>query len=191
MVHQKATAADLAGYDAVICATGSKPVVPNLPGVDKPIALTSLDAIDHPDKVGKRVAVIGGGLVGTETALDMAEHGHDVTIVEMLPGIMHDVAATDFIAYSERMGGLSNLHVCTSTTLTEVLDDGVLVTNKKKGTYKIAADTVVLALGLKSCRSLYDELKAAGKDVVLIGDAKAPGKIFDAIHTAYRAALYI
>ena len=139
----------------------------------------------------KTVVVIGGGLVGTETAIDLAEHGHDVTVVEMLPRIMNDVAATDFIAYSERIAARDNMHVVTATKLDEVLDDGVLVSNNKKGKYKIDADTVILALGFKSCRCLYDSLKEAGKEVVLVGDAQHPGKIFDAIHTGYRAGLFI
>ncbi len=104
---------------------------------------------------------------------------------------MNDVAATDFIAYSERIAARDNMHVVTATKLDEVLDDGVLVSNKKKGQYKIDADTVILALGFKSRRSLYDELKEAGKEVVLVGDAQHPGKIFDAIHTGYRAGLFI
>ena len=191
VVYKKAELEDLKDFDAVICATGSVPVKPNLPGVDKKIAISSLEAIDHPEKVGKKVVVIGGGLVGTETAIDLAEHGHDVTVVEMLPRIMNDVAATDFIAYSERIAARDNMHVVTATKLDEVLDDGVLVSNNKKGKYKIDADTVILALGFKSCRCLYDSLKEAGKEVVLVGDAQHPGKIFDAIHTGYRAGLFI
>ena len=191
VVYKKVTMDDLKDFDAVICATGSAPVKPNIPGVDNKIALSSLEAIDSPEKVGKKVVVIGGGLVGTETALDLAEHDHDVTIVEMLPRIMNDVAATDFIAYSERIAARDNMHVVTATKLDEVLDDGVLVSNCKKGQYKIDADTVILALGFKSRRSLYDELKEAGKEAVLVGDAQHPGKIFDAIHTGYRAGLFI
>lgn len=191
VVYKKAEAKDLEGFDAVICATGSTPVKPRIEGVDKEIALTSLEAIDNPEKVGKKVVVIGGGLVGTETALDLAENGHDVTVVEMLPQIMNDVAATDFLAYSERIAKLNNMAVVVSTKLEEVTDKGVVVSNKKKGQYEIEADTVILALGFKSNRCLYEELKEAGKEVVVIGDAVKPGKIFDAVHTGYRAGLFI
>ena len=190
VVHKKAEPADLAEFDAVICATGSLPVKPRVSGADNANAMNALEAINNMDKVGKKVVVVGGGLVGTETALDLAEQGHDVTVVEMLPQIMNDVAATDFISYSERIAKIG-MRVVTDTRLEEVTDKGIVVSNKKKGEYEIEADTVILALGFKSCQCLYNALKDDGKEVYLVGDAVHPGKIFDAIHTGYRAGLKV
>ena len=130
-----------------------------------------------------------GGLVGTETALDLAENGHSVTLVEMLPKIMKDVAVTDFLAYSERIAK-TDMRILTETRLEEVLDNGARV-SAKKGEETIEADTVILALGLKAEQGLYNELAAAGKEVYLVGDAVKAGEIFDAIHTAYRVGLRI
>lgn len=189
VVREKADAAKLAGYDAVVCATGSLPIIPGIPGVEKPIAVDCLSAINGAKKVGKKVVVIGGGLVGTETALDLAENGHSVTLVEMLPKIMKDVAVTDFLAYSERIAK-TDMRILTETRLLEVLDNGARVSSKK-GEETIEADTVILALGLKAEQGLYNELTAAGKEAYLVGDAVKAGKIFDAIHTAYRVALRV
>ena len=189
VIRQKADAAMLAEYDAVVCATGSLPIIPNIPGVEKPIAVDCLSAINGAKPVGKKVVVIGGGLVGTETALDLAENGHSVTLVEMLPKIMKDVAVTDFLAYSERIAK-TDMRILTETRLEEVLDNGARVSSKK-GEEILEADTVILALGLKAEQGLYNELQAAGKEVCLVGDAMKAGKIFDAIHTAYRAAIRI
>ena len=188
VIHKMTTAADLGDFDAVISATGSTPVKPKIPGADKAIAMDALEAINNTNKVGKKVVVIGGGLVGTETALDLAENGHSVTVVEMLPQIMNDVAATDFMVYSERIAK-TDMKALTNTRLEEVTDTGVLVSNKKQGTFALDADTVILALGFRSCQDLYQELKAAGKEVYLVGDAVKPGKIMDAIHTAYRVSV--
>ena len=189
VIREKADAAKLAGYDVVICATGSLPIIPKIPGVEKPIAVDCLSAINGAKPVGKKVVVIGGGLVGTETALDLAENGHSVTLVEMLPKIMKDVAVTDFLAYSKRIAK-TDMRVLTETRLEEVLDNGARVSSKK-GEEIIEADTVILALGLKAEQGLYNELIAAGKEAYLVGDAVKAGKIFDAIHTAYRAAIRI
>ena len=189
VIREKADAAKLAGYDVVICATGSLPIIPKIPGVEKPIAVDCLSAINGAKPVGKKVVVIGGGLVGTETALDLAENGHSVTLVEMLPKIMKDVAVTDFLAYSERIAK-TDMRVLTETRLEEVLDNGARVSSKK-GEEILEADTVILALGLKAEQGLYNELLAAGKEVYLAGDAVKAGKIFDAIHTAYRVAIRI
>ena len=189
VLHEKADAATLAGYDAVVCATGSTPIVPRIPGVEKPIAVDCLSAINGAKPVGKKVVVIGGGLVGTETALDLAENGHAVTLVEMLPKIMKDVATTDFLAYSERIAK-TDMRILTETRLEEVLDGGALVRGPK-GEETLEADTVILALGFHPNTALYDELKAAGKEVYEVGDAVKPGKIFDAIHTGYRVGVKV
>lgn len=189
VVQKKATPADLEGFDAVVCATGSLPIIPNLPGVEKPIAVDCLSAINGAKPVGKKVVVVGGGLVGTETALDLAENGHSVTLVELLPRIMKDVAVTDFLAYSERIAK-TDMRILTDTRLEEVLDNGARISGPK-GEEVVEADTVILALGLKAEQGLYNELAAAGKEVYLAGDAVKAGKIFDAIHTAYRVAIRI
>ncbi|MBQ7521159.1 MAG: FAD-dependent oxidoreductase [Clostridia bacterium] len=188
VVRKRAELADLQEYDAVICATGSLPFIGNIPGKEN--ALDALTAINHPEKVGKKVVMIGGGLVGTETALDLAENGHDVTIVEMLPRIMNDVATTDLIAYSERIAK-TDMKVLTDTRLERVTEKGAVVSARKQGERELEADTVILALGFRSCNELYQQLKAAGKEAYLVGDAVKPGKIFDAVHTGYRAGLKV
>lgn len=188
VVRLDAKASDLEKFDAVVCATGSSAIVPkNIPGIDKPIVATALDILNG-RSAGKRVVVVGGGLVGSETALHLAEHGHDVTIVEMLPRIMKDVSSADVTVYTGRMAK-ANVQVRTDTKLVRVEDGGVAVAGRK-GEETLAADTVVLALGLKSSSALYDELSQySDREVYLIGDAVKPGKIFDAIHTAYRVGL--
>lgn len=184
--HKKATAADLAGYDAVICATGSRPILPGVPGIDKPGVMDALEVLNGTRKPEGRIAVIGGGLVGTETALHLAEQGMHTTLVEMLPKIMNGVAATDQLAYSERIAK-ADMEVCTGTRLVSI-GDGEITVSDHTGTHTIPADSVIIAIGLKAQDSLYGELCAQGKEAYLVGDAVHPGKIFDAFHTAYRVA---
>ena len=184
--HKKASAADLAGYDAVICATGSRPILPSVPGIDKPGVMDALEVLNGTRKPEGRIAVIGGGLVGTETALHLAEQGMHTTLVEMLPKIMNGVAATDQLAYSERIAK-ADMEVCTGTRLVSI-GDGEITVSDRTGTHTIPADSVIIAIGLKAQDSLYGELCAQGKEAYLVGDAVHPGKIFDAFHTAYRVA---
>ena len=133
--------------------------------------------------------VVGGGLVGSETALDLAENGHEVTLVEMLPQIMNGVAVTDLLAYTERIAK-TDMRILTSTRLMAVTDEGAVVQGPK-GEMVLPADTVILAIGFKPCQELYAALQAAGKEAYLVGDAVKAGKIYDAFHTAYRTALKI
>ena len=189
VIRKRAEMADLEDYDAVICATGSTPIIPRIPGVDKPIAVDCLSAINGAKPVGERVIIIGGGLVGSETALDLAENGHKVTLVEMQPQIMNGVAVTDFLAYSERIAK-TDMRILTNTRLEAIEDDGAIVSSKQ-GEEKLTADTVILALGLKANHQLYDQLIAADKEAYLVSDAVKAGKIFDAFHTGYRVGLKI
>ncbi len=189
VVNKRATAADLEKFDAVICATGSKPVAPNIPGLTEKIALDSLDVLNGIAKPGKNVIVVGGGLVGSELALYLAEKGHNVTVVEMLPQIMNEIAVTDALAYSERIKEV-DLNVLTSTRLIEIDQDGAVVENKE-GRQKLTADSVILALGFQAEQELHNALLAQGKESYLVGDAIEPAKIMDAFHTAYRTALKI
>ncbi len=187
VVEQHAEAADLAGFDAVVCATGSKPTALPVPGADKPLVHDALTVLDGTVEPAGSVVVVGGGLVGTETALELAERGCKVTLVEMLPQIMTGVAATDCLAYQERIAKV-HLDVLTSTSVTAVEDDAICVRGPK-GAATIPADSVVVAVGLTAQHDLYDQLVEAGTEAYLVGDAIAPGKIFDAFHTAYRTAL--
>jgi 2,4-dienoyl-CoA reductase-like NADH-dependent reductase (Old Yellow Enzyme family)/thioredoxin reductase len=189
IVRKEASVNDMKSFDAVVCATGSKMIIPDIPGVDKPFVTNALDILNNKVKAGKKVVVAGGGLVGSETALHLAENGHDVTIVEMLPQIMNDVSSADVTVYSERMAK-AHVGINTNMRLVSINDNGITVQGKH-GIEKISADTVVLALGLKNCDTLYHELEGLRKDVYIVGDAVKPGKIFDAIHSGYRVGLKI
>ena len=183
--RKEASVDDLVSFDAVICATGSLPKACPLPGADK--AFDAADVLNGKVKVGNKVVMLGVGLVGSETALWLAENGHDVTLVGRGPQIMKGVASTDALAYSERIAK-AGMTICTNTTPLEIVDGGVMVKFKGK-VRKIEADTVVYAFGAAAQHALYDELKGSGKEVYLVGDAKGPAKIMDAIYTAYKLSI--
>jgi len=187
IIKKEATADELKGYDAVVCATGSTTVKLPLPGGDLPIAVDASDYLKGKKTVGHNVVMLGVGLVGSETALQLSEEGHAVTLVGRKPTIMKGVAVTDFLAYSERIAK-TDMTICTSTTPLEVVEDGVMVEYKGK-VRKIPADTVLYAFGAKAKQELYEELKAQGKEAHLVGDAVFPAKIMDAVHTGYRLGL--
>ena len=187
VIEKEATAEDLASFDAVVCATGSTPKKSPIPGAELPIAADASEFLTGKREVGHRVVVLGVGLVGSETALHLAETGHKVTLVGRKPTIMKGVAATDFLAYSERIAQ-TDMEVCTSTTPLEIVADGVLVEHKGQKR-KIEADTVLYAFGAKPEQDLYHTLKDQGKETYLVGDAIHPDKIMDAIHTGYRLGL--
>jgi 2-enoate reductase len=77
-----------ASPDAVIVATGSSPIIPGIFGIDKPCVITCIDLMLGKKEAGDKVVVIGGGMIGCETAVWLAEQGKQVTVVEMMPQLM-------------------------------------------------------------------------------------------------------
>jgi len=178
-------------FDTAIVAIGATPIELNVPGVDKPLVHDAIDILSGSAEAGRKVAVIGAGLVGSETALDLAEKGKEVILIEMLGEIMTDCAVTDKIAYTERIAK-NNITVLTSHKLVDIADDGVTVVNPAAGTRKIAADTVIMAVGYSPNNDFYEKLRRESEmEVYNIGDSIKPGKIFDAIHTAYKTSLKV
>ncbi len=191
VVVQEASAAEIltGGYDACLVATGARPVNLKIAG-DAPEKMVNALEVLNGAEVGNRVVVVGGGLIGTETAVDLAKNGHQVTIVEMLDNIMNNCAVTDIIAYWE-MIGMNRVDVLTGKRLEEVNANGVLVSDRTGRTQQIPCDSVVMAVGLRSDHSLFEELAKSNLPVIEIGDAEQVGKILDAFHSGYKAALNV
>lgn len=180
------------GYDAVIAAVGAEPIIPSVPGIESEKVINALTILDTPPEIGKKVVVVGGGMIGTETAIDLAEKGHEVTIVEMKDSIMADCAVTDVIAYYEKIGR-NRVGVIPGLRVTEVTEEGIRGVNDRTGRRtELPADSVVIAVGLKPRHALYDALACEPDlEVYEIGDCVRAGKILDAFHTAYKTAVRI
>ncbi|MCD6341620.1 MAG: FAD-dependent oxidoreductase [Thaumarchaeota archaeon] len=178
-------------YDAVVVATGAQPLIPNIPGVDKPLVTTAVDVLGKGECEGENIVVVGGGLVGTETGLFLAQKGKNVTIIEMLDEILKDAATTDKIAYFEMMSKMKNIKIYVSHKVNEIRDNEVIAIDKSGNPVKIPADKVILAVGFKPNEGLYKKIKGMANEVYRVGDCISPGKIYDAIHSAYRTALKI
>ncbi len=175
--------------DAVILATGTNEAHPDIPGLDK--ALPSLEAIDHPEKIGERVVIVGGGLVGCEIALDEANHGKDVTVIEALDDIMAAGGAGAPYPNKQMISDLfenRGVRVFTDTKLVEVNDEGA-VAEKADGTRELfKADTVIAAMGFRPAPNLKEEWAELNIPMYEVGDATGAGTIMKAIWDAYDAA---
>jgi len=174
--------------EVVIIAGGGTQIVPDVPGIDKPITVSALDVL-HGDKVGKEVIVVGGGLVGCETALFLAEQNKKVTIVEMLEQVLPEMnVAGPRSAFFERLNK-HRVRIETNTKLDEITKDGIVATNREGKKTKFKGNTVVLALGLKSDSKLYDEITSLPKIAVYsVGDYAEPRNIYDALHEGHLTA---
>ncbi|HPU77588.1 MAG TPA: FAD-dependent oxidoreductase [Thermosynergistes sp.] len=174
--------------DAVIVATGGSPIIPNIPGTDKPHVVTAFDALSGKTTVGHRVIVIGGGMVGTETADHFANHGKEVTIVEMLPEIATDEEAAVRL-FLMRDLEKNKVKIYVNSPVKEITDDGVIVTREGREEKIGPADTIILAIGAKSVNELENELSGKVERLIVVGDALKPRKALEAVEEGYKAGL--
>lgn len=195
--------------DVVVLATGAVPMAPEIPGADRPNVVQAWDVLDGRVRVGSRVVVIGGGAVGVETALYLAEKGtlsgeairfllvnraedpevlyematrgtKSVTLVEMTDRVGRDIGKTT------RWGMLQHaardgVRTLTGTTALEITETGLRV-ETADGTEELPADTVVLGVGAVSHNPLEETVRSLGIPCRVVGDAHRVGKAFDAVH---------
>lgn len=171
--------------EVVIIATGSTPIIPEVPGIEREIVVTAIDLLLSRKQAGDRVVVAGGGLVGCETAVYLAQQGKRVTVVEVLDRILTGV----FEANRQHLLKLlaeNYVSVLTNARLGRVTDEGAIVVNKRRRyEAELKADTVVLALGLKPERELAQALEGKVPELHVIGDSEEPRKIMDAVWSAF------
>lgn len=176
--------------DALIVAVGAQPIVPDLPGICGSNVMHALKVYRDPARVGAKVVMIGGGLVGCETALHLAALGKVVTLVEMLDHLAGDATASHRTALFGMMHGVVACR--TGSKCTGVTPTGIKVSTKGGAEEFIEADTVVYAVGMRANTELADRLCAAApKQNFMIGDCVKARKVMQAVHEGYHAALDI
>ncbi len=194
VVPKEATLAALTGgaYDAVIVAAGATALgLEDIPGIADPKVVSAAQVLRGEVTVGDRVAVIGGGIVGTEVGLVLAEQGKEVIFVEMLDEFMCNITFDQRQVYEERFAPL-NVTINTGRRLVEVTGTGIKVVDRIGAATEIAADSVVLAAGFRPNRELIEGLHSRPETrVAEAGDCVRPRKIYDAIHEGHLAAKLI
>ncbi len=181
----------LAGdWDAVIVATGSSPKTFSL-GDDAHVYTASQVLLKEKD-CGQETVIVGGGLVGCETALWLAQHGRKVTIVEALDKIL---AVNGPLCHAnkdmlERLVPYNGVEVVTGAKV-KSYRDGVLTAETADGEKSLPCDSVILAVGYREEDSLYRQLEFEVPEIYLLGDARKVSNIMYAIWDAFEVANHI
>lgn len=178
--------------DVLIVATGSTPIVPAIPGIERSFVVTADDVLAGRVQVGQRVVILGGGSVGAETAHYIMETWPcRVDLVEMRDGIGIDMPQDARICLLKHFDTIFNLHQHVSTTVCEVKDRAVVVEKDGNRMELSDIDTVVLAAGAKGNVSLLEEARGVVSEVYVVGDAEHPDDLVKAIRQGFEAALAI
>ena len=198
--------------DIVILATGAIPIKPPIPGVELPNVVQAWDVLQEKVTTGKRVLIIGGGAVGVETALFLAEKGtlsaealkfllvnraedledlyelatrgtKDIVVIEMIEKMGKDIGKTT------RWGILQDLsrkgiETRANAKALEITSEGVNVEIDSQ-VKLIPADTVVLAAGADSYNPFQAIIDKKGISCSVIGDAGQVAMAYDAVHQGF------
>ncbi|MFT9078683.1 FAD-dependent oxidoreductase [Ethanoligenens sp.] len=173
--------------DVVIFATGSSPVRLDFGG--KNHVCTADDLLLGKEKAGSDVVVIGGGLVGCETALWLRQQGKNVAVVEAMPEICgggEDMCFANFDMLRDLLV-FNNIPVYRNSKA-KVVNDASVTVETPDGVKDLKADTVMVAVGYRANTALFDSLRSCGKVVYNVGDSRHVRNIMSAIWDANQVA---
>lgn len=174
--------------DAVLVATGVKPFVPDIIGIDGENVVLACDVLTGTKKIGDDVVVIGGEVTGCEVADLLAEAGKKVTVTTLESDLM-----TFNVTRYTRNPLLHRLNTMGVTIMTgvqyrKITKDGVTLVDVEGKGQTIKADTVVIAAGTRSDDQLFQSLKGNKLQVIPVGDCIKPRTIMDAMREGYLAS---
>jgi 2,4-dienoyl-CoA reductase (NADPH2) len=206
------------GPDVVVLATGARPLLPDIQGIDDPRVVASWDVLSGKAPVGKRIVIIGGNAVGLETALYLANQGtlspealhflvahkaetwdalkgmlnrgsRDVTVVEMMKRPGQDIGRSTRWTVMAELRRLG-VSIRRNTRVVGIRPEGV-ETEDAQGHSLLNADSVVVAAGSVRENRLLSEIEALISEVYIIGDAKEPRNALEAIKEGFLTGLKI
>lgn len=178
--------------DAVILATGSIPLILNIPGLADSGYITAQDMLDGKAEIGEKVLVVGGGMVGCEAAEFLCERNHTVSIIEMKDTLAGDVSKENRVFIFDDFNR-HGVQMIPGAKVTQFYTDGVSYETKDGSQGALRGfDTIVLAMGSRNYNPLGDEISQFVPQTFVIGEAsKSPGSALTATRDALDAALAI
>lgn len=180
---------ELNAYKIIVATGGSSFVPASIKGFDNENVFTADEILSGKVSLqNKKIALIGSGMTGLETAEMLAEQGNKVMVFEMAETAAPGAWMQHLDDILPRLNA-RGIKILTNHKLVEINSAGILLKRMDKNnlTEKFECDSVVISMGIKSERKLYNELSNRPENLILIGDAKCSGRIYDATSGAYEA----
>ncbi|MDN5347618.1 MAG: hypothetical protein PWP65_1182 [Clostridia bacterium] len=179
--------------DDVVIATGSRPYLPPIPGLEAVRARTALEVLSEETPGPTKALVIGGGMTGCETAEFLAEHGSQVILVEITDALARDAGGRSSYPIKQRLAKNKNIDIRLNTIVVEVGDSWAILQSMGTRERVEGLGLIVVSAGMISNRALADQLINSGlvARVHVIGDSERPRKAVDAIYEGEMLGLII
>ena len=176
--------------DVLIIAVGAHPFFLPIPGTQGENVVAGADLLGH-EKAGHNVVVIGGGLVGCEEALQLADKGYHVTIVEMQEELAPDCGRMHRLGLLHEVEVRENIDVRTGVRCTGITDTAVTAVDADGTEQSYPSDWVVMAAGMRPNSDTVDELRRLVPESYVIGDCHTAATVLKAVREGYDAAVDI
>jgi 2,4-dienoyl-CoA reductase-like NADH-dependent reductase (Old Yellow Enzyme family)/NADPH-dependent 2,4-dienoyl-CoA reductase/sulfur reductase-like enzyme len=176
--------------DALIIAAGARPFMMNVPGIDSTHVHWAADADLGKCETGDQIVIIGGGSLGLESAVTQSARGKKVKVLELMEQLSRGNDAAELLPILDRQG----VSIHTGRKLTAIYPDKITCTVTATGDIEeYPCDTVLISAGMVSRKDIVEELRhlLPETDVAIIGDAKTPRSLGDAVHDGFNAAINI
>ncbi|MFC2045135.1 FAD-dependent oxidoreductase [Chloroflexota bacterium] len=176
-------------YDAILVAVGSEPIVPRIPGIDSGKVIFAKDVFGNEDNLAENIVIVGGGEVGVETGMHLAETGHKVTVLEMTEMLARDTVPIHYyVMFQEAWEKLENFKYSLNSRCTAIENNKVTYIDTDGVEHSIEAGSVVIAVGMKSKTDLALEFTDAADRFYMIGDCNVAGNVQKTMRSAFSTA---
>jgi len=174
---------------AVLAAVGSEPIVPRIPGVKSKNVFYAPDVYGNDTVLGNKIVIIGGGEVGVELGIYLAQNGHQVTVLEMLSKLAYNAVPLHFYSmFRETWEKERNFRSILQARCTRIETDKVTYVDANAIEHVVTVDSVVIAVGMKPRNDLAMKFHNAGGRLYMIGDCNVVGNVQKAMRSGFSTA---
>ena len=177
--------------DSILIAIGAKERILPISGIDNKKVVLATNAIMNPDMLGQKVAILGGGSIGCEIALELAEDGKDVSIIEVTDLLAANANSLYREALRQKFLLHDNIHSLLSCSCTKIEDEKILYKDRNGQEQIFTYDNLILSTGLLPQIDLVEQFYGICRDTVAIGDCIKPSSIMNANYEGFVNALNI
>lgn len=178
--------------DKLVIAIGADDIIPPIPGREGSHVHTACEAIMLDGELGNRIAVIGGGTVGAELALDLADRsGREIVIIELSDKLAASANEFYYLNINDHIRRADNIRPYMETMCVEIGEDYIVIEAKGHSRQKLPVDDIVISAGMRAKTQEALTLFGSAKDTVLVGCANKPGNIIEATYEGHASGVNV